>query len=129
MDAELTAIPLVAVGNPEAHHASAGLEVRHASGQPVVDRAGTDAEAPGDLPLAYPSAPRGITWMSWVAWQGGACEMPQLAERDGNQGGIESSRFFHVGMFNGFRSRFLVPGSGDVRARGLGRCRPWPPDS
>lgn len=129
MDAKLSAVPLVAVGNREAHHPGARFEVRHTSGKPVVDRAGANVEAPGDLPLADPSAPRGITWMSWVAGQGGSRGTPQLAERDRNQGGIESSGFFHVGMFNGFRSRFLVPWSGEVRARGSGRCRPWPPDS
>ena len=88
MDAKLSAVPLVAVGNPEAHHPGARFEVRHVSAQPVVDRAGTDVEAPGDLPLAYPSAPRGITWMSWVAAQGGSRGMPQLPERDGNQGSV-----------------------------------------
>ena len=37
-------------------HAGTRLEVRHASAQPMVDRAGTNVEAPGDLPLADPSA-------------------------------------------------------------------------
>ena len=127
--AELTAVPVVAVGNPEAHHSGARFEVRHASAQPMVDRAGTDVEAPSDLPLADPSAPRGITWMSWVAGQGGSRGTPQLAERDRNQGGIESRGFFHFGRFNGFLSRFVAPGSGEVGARGSGRCRPWSPDS
>jgi hypothetical protein len=129
MDGELPAVPLVAVWDREAHHPGARFEVRHASTQPVVDRAGTDVEAPSDLPLADPSAACGITWMSRVAGQGGSRGMPQLAKRDGNQGRIESRGFLHVGMFKGFRSRFMVPGSGDVRARGSGRCRPWSPDS
>ena len=84
MDAKLSAVPLVAVRDREAHHPGARFEVRHASAQPVVDRAGTDVEAPSDLPLADPSAACGINWMSWVAGQGGSRGMPQLAKRDGN---------------------------------------------
>ena len=129
MDAKLSAVPVVAVGNPEAHHSGARFEVRHASAQPVVDCAGTDVEAPGDLPLADPSAAWGITGMYRVAGQGGSRGMPQLAKRDGNQGRIESRGFFHFGRFNGFLSRFVAPGSGEVGARGSGRCRPWSPDS
>ena len=129
MDAKLSAVPLVAVRDREAHHPGTRFEVRHASAQPMVDRAGTDVEAPSDLPLADPSAAWGITWISWVAGQGGSRGTPQLAERDRNQGGIESRGFFHVGMFNGFLSRFVAPGSGEVGARGSGRCRPWSPDS
>ena len=56
MGAELTAVPVVTVGNPEANHSGAGLKMWHASGEPVVDRAGTDAEALGDLPLGHPCA-------------------------------------------------------------------------
>lgn len=125
MDGELSAVPLVAVRDREAHHPSARFEVRHASAQPMVDRAGTDVEAPSDLPLADPSAAWGITGMSWVAGQGESRGMPQLAKRDGSQGRIESRGFFHVGRFNGFRSRFVVPGSAKVGARGSGRCRRW----
>ncbi len=88
MDAKLSAVPLVAVRDREAHHPGARFEVRHASAQPVVDRAGTDVEAPSDLPLADPSAARGITWMFWVAEQGGSRGMPQLAKRDGNQASV-----------------------------------------
>ena len=61
MDAKLSPVPLVAVRDREAHHPGARFEVRHASGKPVVDRAGANVEAPGDLPLADPSAARGIT--------------------------------------------------------------------
>jgi hypothetical protein len=86
--AELTAVPLVAVGDPEAHHPGARFEVRHASAQPVVDGAGANVEAPGDLTLVYPSAPRGIIWMSWVAAQGGSRGTPDLPERDGNQASV-----------------------------------------
>ena len=123
MDGELPAVPLVAVCDREAHHPGTRFEVGHTSAQPMVDRAATDVEAPGDLPLAYPSAPRGITWMSWLAGQGGSRGIPQLAERDRNQGGIESSGFFHVGMFNGFRSRL----HGAMEWRGsCARFRPMP---
>lgn len=92
MDGELPAIPLVAVRNREAHHPGARFEVRHASAQPMVDRAGTDVEAPSDLPLADPSAACGITGMSWVAGQGGSRGMPQLAKRDGRRGSVAYSR-------------------------------------
>jgi hypothetical protein len=88
MDGELPAVPLVAVCDREAHHPGTRFEVGHTSAQPMVDRAATDVEAPGDLPLADPSAHRGITWMSWVAGQGGACGMPKLPERDGNQASV-----------------------------------------
>ncbi len=125
MDGELSAVPLVAVRDREAHHPGARFEMGHASAQPVVDRAGTDVEAPSDLPLADPSAACGITGMSSVAGQGGSRGMPQLAERDGNQGRIESRGFFHVGRFNGFLSKFVAPGSAEVGARGSGRCRRW----
>jgi hypothetical protein len=129
MDGELPAVPLVAVRDREAHHSGARFEVGHASAQPMVDRAGTDVEAPSDLPFADPSTACGITWNSWTPGQGGSRGMPQLAKRDGNQGRIESRGFFHVGMFKRFRSRFMVPGSGDVRARVSGRCRRCSPDS
>ena len=56
MDAKLSAVPLVAVRDREAHHPGARFEVRHTSAQPMVDRAGTNVAAPGDLPLADPSA-------------------------------------------------------------------------
>ena len=125
MDAKLSAVPLVAVRDREAHHPGTRFEVRHASAQPMVDRAGTDVEAPSELPLADPSAAWGITWMSWVAGQGGLRGMPQLAKRDGNQGRIESRGFFHFGRFNGFLSRFVAPVGGEVGARGSGRCRRW----
>ncbi len=46
MDGELPAVPLVAVRDREAHHPGARFEMRHASAQPMVDRAGKDVEAP-----------------------------------------------------------------------------------
>lgn len=85
MDGELPAVPLVAVRDREAHHPGARFEVRHASAQPLIDRAGADVEAPSDLPLADPSAACGITGMSRAPGQGGSRGMPQLAKRDGNQ--------------------------------------------
>ena len=103
MDGELPAVPLVAVCDREAHHRGARFEVRHASAQPVVDRAGTDVEAPGDLLLAYPSAPRGITWMSWVAAQGGSRGTPQLPDRDGNQASVVQAHWKD-------RRRWFAPG-------------------
>ena len=103
MDGELPAVPLVAVWDREAHHPGARFEVRHASAQPMVDRAGTDVEAPGDLPLAYPSAPRGITWMSWVAAQGGSRGTPRLPDRDGNQATVVQAHWKD-------RRRWFAPG-------------------
>jgi len=88
MDGELPAVPLVAVRDREAHHPGARFEVGHASAQPVVERAGANVEAPGNLPLADPSGAWGITWMSWLAGQGGSRGMPRLPERDGNQASV-----------------------------------------
>ena len=104
MDGELSAVPLVAVRDREAHHPGARFEVRHASAQPVGDRAGKDVKAPSDLPLADPSVAWGITGMSWGVGQGGSRGMPQLAKRDGNQGRIVLARWENR------RSRYALRG-------------------
>ena len=72
MDTELAAVPLVAVGDRESHHAGAGFEVRHAAGDPMIDGAGTYVEASGDLPLADPGARRPLTDQSRIEGQAGA---------------------------------------------------------
>jgi hypothetical protein len=103
MDAKLPTVPLVAVRNPEAHHPGARFEVRHASAQPVVERAGANVEAPGNLPLADPSGAWGITWMSWLAGQGGSRGMPRLPEREGNQASVVQAHWED-------RRRWFAPG-------------------
>ena len=93
--AELTAVPVVAVGNPEANHSGAGLEMRHASGEPVVDRAGTDAEALGDLLLGHPCAFFLQAFRVLGSMVRRAHQAMQLLQGEGNQWGIESGSAFH----------------------------------
>lgn len=100
MDTELAAVPLVAVGDRESHHADAGFEVRHAAGDPMIDGAGTHVEASGDLPLAHPRTRRPLADQSRISGQGGAHRLQHLAKADGDEG-----RFECLGAFHGMRAR------------------------
>ena len=78
-DTELAAVPIVAVGDRESNHSIAGLEMRHPTGDPVVDGAGANVEASGDLFFAHPWARRPFDDHSRIAGQGGAHRLQHLA--------------------------------------------------